>query len=260
MSISWKIRAINGAYPQSVRIVRREGFALCSLACAHLKIHAIIVMVAPMGLMDNRVIVVPMAVSESTLGSLKFVLKEGARLFLGAPRQKLDALQAEFRGQRNVQCAELDLLSSEQIAAFIAKANTRFRRFDCLLLADEIWQSDDGADKFEDALGSGTRILLQCLDASLRYVGDDLHIITVSPERYRQATTLVASMFIRTKQISPHITIRMTAISNTGTAVLPDGPAPMTSLLAGASRRHETNSRQRASGDHRGSPTVEATI
>ncbi|AGK59902.1 hypothetical protein HYPDE_41168 [Hyphomicrobium denitrificans 1NES1] len=178
--------------------------------------------------MDNKVIVIPVAVSDCVLGSAKTALCDGARLFLGAPREHLSALKAKFLGQENVHCEEFDRSSPKQAAAFFKKAHARFHRVDCLLLSEEIWPPDGEPDEI---MGSGARILLQCLDASLRCVDEELHIITVSQDKYRRAAILIARTYLRAKMSSPYSTIRMTAISSTGTQALPDGPPPLTTIL-----------------------------
>lgn len=203
-----------------------------------------------MGLMDGQVVVIPVAISAYTLGSAKFALREGARLFLGAPRERLAALRGEFAGQKHVHCEELDTTSAVEVVSFMAKASARFRRLDCLLLADEIWKTEDGADTLEEALGKGTRIFLQCLEASLTYLRNELHVITVSPDDYRRVATLMVSLLINSKLKTQSVTIRMTAISSTGTTDFPDGPDPTTSVFGGAARGMRVKARRPLPGSH----------
>lgn len=188
---------------------------------------------------DSKVIVIPVAVSDCILGSAKTALRDGARLFLGAPREHLSALKAKFLGQENVHCQEFDRSSPKQAAAFFKKAYARFHRVDCLLLSEEIWTSDGEP---EEIMGSGTRILLQCLDASLRCAEEELHVITVSQDQYRRAAILIARMYLHAKLPSSYSTIRMTAISSTGTQAQPDGPPPLTTILV---PRQTSEERQR---------------
>jgi len=184
-----------------------------------------------MGIMANRVVVIPVAISEYTLGSAKTALNEGASLFLGAPRDRLQSLRADFFGHNNVCCEELDPSSSEQVTAFFERAYARFRQFDCLLLTDEIWQSQRNPEE------QGVRTLLQCLNAIIPRVRNELHIITVTPNAYRRAVATTVSILIRAQLRPQFPTIRMTAISSTGTAELPEGPAPLTHVAVGPSGR-----------------------
>lgn len=211
-----------------------------------------------MGSMSNKVVVIPVAVSDCILGSAKTALRDGARLFLGAPREHLPALKAKFLGQENVHCEEFDRSSPKQAAAFFKKAYARFHRVDCLLLSEEIWPSDGEPDEI---IGSGTRVLLQCLDACLRCAEEELHVITVSKERYRRAAILIARMYLHAIMPSPCSTIRMTAISSTGTEVLPDGPPPLTTILVArrtSDEQHGARQRDRKRA-HTSIPTGQST-
>lgn len=186
-----------------------------------------------MGSMDSRVIAIPVATAEYILGSAETALREGARLVLGSPARSLPILRQKFRGQRNVYCQQFDWNSAEQLTAFFDKAHARFHRLDTIVVGEEIWQSESpGAEK---AMSWGIRALLQCLDASLRHVGEELHVIVASPNQYCEMAMSTASIFLRVKfqpqNATSCPTIRMTAVSTTGTKMVPAGPPALVRTL-----------------------------
>ncbi|HVX35299.1 MAG TPA: hypothetical protein VHC71_03675 [Hyphomicrobium sp.] len=198
---------------------------------------------------DKPVIAVPVALAQFILGAAQTLLDEGGSLVLGSPTDQLAALKSRFADNKDLHCQEFDWRSVDLSAAFFRNAYDRFHRLDGLLLGPELWQCD--SDQRDTKIDVGVRGLLRCLDASLPYVSQELHVVVGAPAQCCEVAMSIAAMFLKAKlqflSTAPFPTIRMTTISTTGTRGVPSGPPPRTNVLVQGQRERGEQHPQRRS-------------
>lgn len=183
---------------------------------------------------DPRVIVVPATSASTVLGAAQAILFHfSGQLVLGYSPEQFEAVKAKFNRRTDVYCEPLDWKNPKQWTTFFDCAYARFHRLDAILVGEEIWLSDGVTS--EASIEVGIRTLLRCLDASIRYAGDNLHVVLVSPTAHHEMALSVASTYLSAKlhvgDATSFPTIQMTTVSTTATKEHPAGLPPRTHLL-----------------------------
>jgi NADP-dependent 3-hydroxy acid dehydrogenase YdfG len=179
----------------------------------------------------NKVVAIPLSVTPIGSAVSRLVADAGGGLALGVPAlAQLEAAERSVDPRHGVYAQHVDLDRPRSVAEFFEIVIGQFGHLDVVVVETVGSRSRNGSGKIIEV---SSRRLLNCLDAALRYVETDLHVINIAPVAGRFAIP-VATAFIAAKLATAKAPsaprIRMSTISKSGSVAPADASLARTVL------------------------------